>query len=152
MTGRARPTRGVPVVIGDGCVLAESAAVVESIDERWPSGPVLFPPLAPAHDPTAHGGKADAYLADSGQRLASGESSTALDDIRRQLALWENAATGEHRSSDLSVHSALPAARQPQADFVKDDVFGPRLALRIDRMQTLPIVQRTWPLEMSRFA
>jgi hypothetical protein len=33
------------------------------------------------------------------------------------------------------------AARR--ADFVKDDVIGPRLAVRIDRMQSLPIVERT---------
>jgi len=30
-----------------------------------------------------------------------------------------------------------------RADFVKDDVIGPRLAVRIDRMQSLPIVERT---------
>ncbi len=140
--GQARPTRGVPVLVDDDFVLAESAAIVEYIDERWPSGPTLF-----ARDP--------------GQRLASGEGSTdALNDVRRELALWEDAATGESRSSELSavdlavypciaLFLRLPS---PKADFVKDDVFGPRLALWRDRMQTLPIVQWTWPLEMSRFA
>jgi hypothetical protein len=32
-----------------------------------------------------------------------------------------------------------------RADFVKEDVIGPRLAAWIDRMQTLPIVPHTWP-------
>jgi hypothetical protein len=32
-----------------------------------------------------------------------------------------------------------------RADFVKDDVIGPRLAVRIDRMLSLPIVERTRP-------
>jgi hypothetical protein len=152
MTGQARPARGVPGVIGDGCVLAKSAAIVASIDEHWP-GPVLFPPPAPARDPTAHEGKADVYLADPARRLTSVESSTdALDDIRRRLALGEKAATGEHQSSDPSVIALFPRLASRKAGLVKDDVFGPRLALRIDRMQTLPIVQRTRPLEMSRFA
>jgi hypothetical protein len=105
--------------------------------------------------------EADDYLADPGQRLAPGEGSTdALNDIRREFALWENAAAGEYRSSELS---AVDLAVYPfialvlrlasrKSDFVKDDVFGPSLALWIDRMQTLPIIQRTWPLEVSRFA
>jgi hypothetical protein len=94
------------------------------------------------------------FRRDPGQRLSSGEGSTdALNDVRRELALWEDAATGEYRSSELS---AVDLAVYPfiapflrlasrKADFVKDDVFGPRLALWIDRMQTLPIVQSTLP-------
>jgi hypothetical protein len=98
--------------------------------------------------------EADGYLADLGQRLASDEGSQdALNDVRRELALWEDAATGEYLTGelsavDLTVYPFLAlflriAGRR--ADFVKDDVVGSRLAAWIDRMQTLPIVQRTWP-------
>jgi hypothetical protein len=98
--------------------------------------------------------EADQYLPDLGQRVASGEGSKdALNDLRRELALWEDAATGEYLSGelsavDLTVYPFLAlflrlAGRR--ADFVKDDVIGPRLAVWIDRMRTLPIVERTWP-------
>ena len=85
--------------------------------------------------------KPDDYLADLGQRLASGEGSKdALDEPRRELALWEDAATGEYLTGelsavDLTVYPFLAlflrlASRR--ADFVKDDVVGPRLC-RLDR-------------------
>ena len=34
--------RRVPVLVDDGFVLYESAAIVEYIEERWPEGPPLF--------------------------------------------------------------------------------------------------------------
>jgi glutathione S-transferase len=152
--GALNPRRRVPAVVDDDFALAESAAIVEYIEERWPSGPALF-----AHDPRQRAiqrrmvREADDYLADLGQRLASGEGSKdALDEPRRELALWEDAATceyltGELSAVDLTVYPFLAlflrlASRR--ADFVKDDVIGPRLAVWIDRMQRLPIVERTW--------
>lgn len=38
----AAPRRRVPVLVDDDLTLAESAAIVEYIGERWPSGPALF--------------------------------------------------------------------------------------------------------------
>ena len=98
--------------------------------------------------------EADDYLADLGQRLGSGDGSKdSLNEVRRELALWEDAATrpylpGELSAVDLTVYPFLAlflrvAGRRP--DFVKDDVIGPGLSAWIDRMQMLPIVQRTWP-------
>ena len=41
--------------------------------------------------------EADDHLVDLGQRPASGEGPEgALNDLRRELALWEDAATGEY--------------------------------------------------------
>jgi glutathione S-transferase len=153
--GALNPRRRVPVLVDDDFALAESAAIVEYIEERWPSGPALF-----ARDPRQRAiqrrivREADAYLADLGQRLAAGEGSEgALDGVRQELALWEEAATGEYLAGelsavDLTVYSFLAlflrlAGRR--ADFVKDDVIGPRLAVWVDRMQRLPIVERTRP-------
>jgi hypothetical protein len=98
--------------------------------------------------------EADDYLADLGQRLASGEGSQgARNHLRQELALWEDTATGEYLTGelsavDLTVYPFLAlflrvAGRR--ADFVKDDVMGPRLSIGIDRMQRLPIVERTRP-------
>jgi glutathione S-transferase len=65
------PRRGVPVLVEDDFALAESAAIVEYIEDRWPSGPALF-----ARDPRRRAiqrrmmREADDYLADLGQRRA----------------------------------------------------------------------------------
>jgi glutathione S-transferase len=149
------PRRRVPVLVDDDFALAESAAIVEYIEERWPSGPALF-----ARDPRQRAiqrrmvREADDYLADLGQRLASGEGlEGALNDLRQELALWEDAATGEYLTGelsavDLTVYPFLALFLRltgRRADFVKDDVIGPRLAVWIDRMQRLPIVERTRP-------
>jgi glutathione S-transferase len=88
-------------------------------------------------------------LADLGRCLAAGEG--ALDGVR--LALWKEAATGEYLTGelsavDLTVYPFLPLFRRlagRRADFVKEDVIGPRLPVWIDRMQSLPIVERTRP-------
>ena len=40
------PRRKVPVLVDDDFALAESAAIVEYIEDRWPDGPALF-----AHEP-----------------------------------------------------------------------------------------------------
>jgi glutathione S-transferase len=74
--------------------------------------------------------------------------------VRRGLAPREDAATGKCLTGDLSavdltVYPFLAlflrvAGRR--ADFVKDDVVGPRLAAWIDRMRRLPIIERTRPL------
>jgi glutathione S-transferase len=153
--GALNPRRRVPVLVDDDFALAESAAIVEYIEARWPSGPALF-----ARDPRQRAiqrrmvREADDHLADLGQRLASGEGPEgALNDLRRELALWEDAATGEYLTGelsavDLTVYPFLAlflrlAGRR--ADFVKDNVIGPRLSGWIDRMQRLPIVERTRP-------
>jgi glutathione S-transferase len=98
--------------------------------------------------------EADAYLADLGRCLAAGEGSEgALDGVRQELALWKEAATGEYLTGelsavDLTVYPFLalfPRLAGRRADFVKDDVIGPRLPVWIDRMQSLPIVERARP-------
>ena len=96
--GALNPRRRVPVLVDDDFALAESAAIVEYIEERWPSGPALF-----AHDPHQRAiqrrmvREADEDLADLGQRLASEGSEGALNDLRQELALWEDAATEARR-------------------------------------------------------
>jgi glutathione S-transferase len=150
--GALNPRRRVPVLADDDFALAESAAVVEYIEERWPSGPALF-----ARDPRERAiqrrmcVKPMPILADLGRCLAAGEG--ALDGVRQELALWKEAATGEYLTGelsavDLTVYPFLPLFRRlvgRRADFVKEDVIGPRLPVWIDRMQSLPIVERTRP-------
>jgi glutathione S-transferase len=152
--GKLNPRRRVPVLVDGDFALYESAAVVEYIEDRWPEGPALF-----ARDVRKRAiqrrmaREADQYLAGVVQRFATGPDAGETKDIRQELALWDGAATGDYLTGDLSAAdlTVYPfialflriAGRK--ADFVKSDVIEPRLAAWIDRMQALPIVQRTWP-------
>ena len=146
--GALNPRRRVPALVDDDFALAESAAIVESIEERWPSGPALF---AGARSSGAWCAKPMTIWPTSASVGPGSEG--ALNDLRQELALWEDAATGEYLTGelsavDLTVYPFLAlflrlAGRR--ADFVKDDIIGPRLSGWIDRMQRLPIVERTRP-------
>ena len=90
----------------------------------------------------------------SGERLESRlKHALTLGDVRRELALREDAAageylTGEFSAADLAVYPFMAVVVRVaghRADFAKDEVVGPHLAAWIDRMQIFPIVQRTRP-------
>ena len=102
--GALNPRRRVPVLVDDDFALAESAAIVEYIEDRWPLGPALF-----ASDPRRRAiqrrmvREADQYLAPAGNRFVTGEGSEdTLNDLRRELALWEDAATADYLTGELS--------------------------------------------------
>ena len=95
--GALNPRRRVPVLVDDDFVLTESAVIVEYIEDRWPSDAPHF-----VRDPRQRAiqrrmlREADDDLADFGERLASGAGSEgALNDLRQELTLWEDAATGD---------------------------------------------------------
>ncbi len=153
--GALNPRRRVPVLVDDDFVLAESAAIVEYIEDRWPNGPALF-----AREPRKRAiqrrmvREADDYLAKVGTRFAAGPAAEeTARELREELALWEGAATGDYLTGDLSavdltVYPLMElflriAGRRP--DFVKNDFVGPNLSAWMDRMHALPIVQHTWP-------
>jgi glutathione S-transferase len=148
------PRRRVPVLVDDDFVLAESAAIVEYIEDRWPNGPALF-----ANEPRKRAiqrrmvREADHYLADIGTRFATAPSEENAKDLKQELAQWEGAATGDYLTGelsavDLTVYPFMAlfvriAGRRP--DFAKNDFIGPRLSGWMDRMRALPIVQHTQP-------
>jgi hypothetical protein len=98
--------------------------------------------------------EADQYFPDFGRRLGSSAAGEdTLKDLRKELAYWESAATGDYLAGELSAvdltvfpfMALLLRLAGWRADFAKDDTIGPRLAGWIDRMQTLPVVLHTWP-------
>ena len=148
------PRRRVPVLVDDDFALAESAAIVEYIEDRWPNGPALF-----ATEPRKRAiqrrmvREADHYLADIGTRFATAPSEENAKELREELSFWEGAAagdylTGELSAVDLTVYPFMAlfvriAGRRP--DFAQSDFIGPRLSGWMDRMRALPIVQHTQP-------
>ena len=156
------PRRRVPVLVDDDFALAESAAIVEYIEDRWPLGPALFDQDARKRAIQRRMVReADAYLAEVGTRFVSGPASKDLaDDLHDELNLWEGAASGDYLAGELSAVdlTVFPlmalllrlAGRSP--DFVKNEFVGPRLSAWIDRMEALPIVKHTWPPHWKRAA
>jgi glutathione S-transferase len=159
--GALNPRRRVPVLVDDDFVLAESAAIVEYIEDRWPYGPALF-----ADEPRKRAiqrrmvREADQYLAAIGTRYATAPSEENAKDLRDELALWEGAASGDYLAGDLSavdltvfpLIALFLRLAGKRADFVKADFIGPRLAAWMERMQALPIVEHTWPPHWKRAA
>jgi glutathione S-transferase len=152
--GALNPRRRVPVLVDDDFVLAESAAIVEYIEDRWPNGPALF-----AHEPRKRAiqrrmiREADQYLSAIGTRYATAPSEESAKDLKQELALWEDATTGDYLTGDLSavdltvypMIALFVRIASRRADFAKDEFIGPRLSAWIDRMEALPIVKHTWP-------
>jgi glutathione S-transferase len=153
--GALNPRRRVPVLVDDDFALAESAAIVEYIEDRWPLGPALFDKDARKRAIQRRMVReADDYLADIGARFVTGPASKeTADDLRAELKLWENAATGDYLSGELSavdltvfpLMALFLRLAGKRADFAKDEFVGPRVSAWIDRMQALPIVKHTWP-------
>ena len=93
----------------------------------------------------------DHYLAKRRQRFASGAAGEDTKDVREELARWEGAATGDYFTGelsavDLSVYPFMAlflriAGRK--TDFVKSRFHRAAPCRWIDRMQALPIVERT---------
>ena len=149
------PRRRVPVLVDDGFVLYESAAIVEYAEDRWPAGPPLF--AADVHTRAVQRRmvrEADQYLARIIERVAAGDrAEEARSDLQRDLAYWESVITGDYFSGalsavDLTLYPFLAlvlriASRQP--GFAEAGLVGPRLSAWLDRMHALPLVQRTWP-------
>ena len=152
--GALNPRRRVPVLVDDDFVLFESAAIVEYIEDRWPNGPALF-----AHEPRKRAiqrrmiREADQYLSAIGTRYATAPSEESAKDLKQELALWEDATTGDYLSGDLSavdltvypMIALFVRIASRRADFAKDEFISPRLSAWIDRMEALPIVKHTWP-------
>jgi glutathione S-transferase len=149
------PRRRVPVLVDDGFVLYESAAIVEYIDEKWPAGPPLF--AADVRERALQRRmvrEADQYLARIIERVAAGdEAEEARGDLRQELVYWESAITGDYFSGtlsavDLTLYPFLAllrriASRRP--GLREAGLVGPRLSAWLDRMHALPLVQKTWP-------
>ena len=160
------PRRRVPTIDDDGFALYESAAILEYLEDRQPGEPRLF-----ASDVRERAlqrrmvREADQYFADGLERLVAQVLFTkpeersherivgACEDLRRELAFWEAALTGDWLAGPLSAvdFTLYPelalvlrmASRNPGV--IPADLMGEKVAAWKDRMEALLIVQKTWP-------
>lgn len=160
------PRGRVPVLEDDGFALYESAAIVEYIEDKHPGEPRLF-----ASDIRERAlqrrmvREADQYFADPLERLVAAVLFTSpqersperiariSEDIRKELAFWETALTGDWLAGPLSAvdFTLYPelalvlrmASRNP--GLIRSDLMRDKLAAWVRRMEALPLVRKTWP-------
>jgi glutathione S-transferase len=160
------PRHRVPVLVDDGFALYESAAIVEYVEDRWPDAPRLF--SADLHERAVQRRlirEADQYVVEPLERLVTAVLFTkpeerkpetiarACGELREELAFWERATAGDYlagpvSAADYTLYPELAlvqrmASRNPGV--IPADLAGPNVAAWMHRMETLPIVQRTWP-------
>jgi glutathione S-transferase len=160
------PRGRVPVLVDDGFVLFESAAIVEYVEERWPEGPRLF-----AADLRQRAlqrrliREADVYVVGPLERLVEAVLFTKPEerkpetiaeicaDLRAELRPWETAIAGEFlagplSAADFTLYPVLALVRRMQSrnpGLIPAELTGPKVADWIARMDALPLVQKTWP-------
>jgi len=160
------PRHRVPVIVDDGFVLYESAAIVEYLEDRFPGEPRLFSAdlrrralerrmvreadeyfVKPMSD------LAQAVLFTPKERWSEDRIAGALADLRQELSLWEAAIAGDYLAGALSAvdFTLYPqvalvmrmAGRKP--GLVGSDLIGPKVTAWQRRMEGLPITQKTRP-------
>jgi len=160
------PRRKAPVLVDDDFALAESAAIVEYIEERWPQEPRLFSSdLRQRAVQRRMVREADQYFAPALEHLATEVLFTPRErwsrehiaaagaEIKEELAMWESTIAGDYLSGALS---AVDFTLFPQIALVQRigtrnpgllpaDLLGPKMSLWTRRMEALPITQKTWP-------
>jgi glutathione S-transferase len=159
------PRKRVPVLVDDEFALYESAAIVEYVEERWPQPSLFSADLRQRAVERRLIREADSYFAERMERLVEAvlftpdaeRDSARIADVcsrlKSEYALWETLVTGDYLSGALSAADyalypltalvARMASRNPT--LIPADLAGPKVTAWMRRMQTLPIVQATWP-------
>ena len=159
------PRHKVPVLVDDGFVLWESAAILEYLEEKQPEPRLFATELRSRAVQRRMIREADAYVAAAMEELAEAvlftpreqrsaeRIATAGAALKAELALWEAAGAGDYLAGALS---AVDFTLFPQLALIRRmsgrnpallpaDLIGPRLAAWLDRMEALPVVRKTWP-------
>ena len=160
------PRHRVPVIVDDGFVLYESAAIVEYLEDKRPGEPRLFSAdlrqravqrrlvrEADQYVAAALEELVEAVLFTPPERRADERITAAYAGIGRELTLWEAMIGGDFLAGELS---AADFALYPMLALVDriasrnsgpplDELIGPRIRAWMARVAALPVVQRTWP-------
>jgi glutathione S-transferase len=160
------PRGKIPVLVDDGFALAESAAIMEYIEDRWPTNPRLFAAdlrqraierrMVRETDDyvqaiVARGGKSILFTP---PEKRSEETIAAIHgDLQKELARWESAIQGDYLSGALSAAdftlypmiALFLRMEMRHPSFAATALLGPRLAAWVKRMEALPATKKTWP-------
>jgi glutathione S-transferase len=160
------PRKRVPVLVDEAFAIYESAAIVEYLEDRYPDQPRLFSEDARERATQRRMiREADQYFAEPLERLVSAilftskerwdeaKIDSAWRDLATELNHWESAMAGEYlaglvSAADYTLYPEVAlalriATRIPE--LAATNPIGPRMHAWRTRMETLPVVQRTWP-------
>lgn len=163
---KLNPRHRVPVIVDGSFVLYESAAILEYLDEQYPSNGKLFPGDARQRAVTRRlVREADAYVTEAMDPLIdlvlftkrenwdAETISTAYGKLGRELGKWESAFAGDYLAGDLSAadFTLYPMlALTLRMDIRKPDLnvaglIGPKLGAWMKRIEALPYFEKTIP-------
>lgn len=159
------PRQKVPVIVDDGFALYESSAILEYIEDKWPVPHLLSGDLQQravqrrlVREADQYIGKLEGELGEAlfgpAEKRSAEKAAAALAAFRTEVRRWEDAVQGTYLTGDslsladitLYPYMALMrrmAKRLPETG--EGDIAGPKLSAWIDRMEALPLVQKTWP-------
>jgi glutathione S-transferase len=161
------PRHKVPAIVDDGFALYESVAIVEYLEERFASGPALFPGDARSRALVRRMiQEADQYYATTMEKIVDevlftpqekwdlGAIDAARSGLGKELALWERLIGGDFlagstlSAADFTLYPLLALTLRMQKKKPDLDVpalIGPRVAAWMQRVEALPHVRKTWP-------
>jgi glutathione S-transferase len=163
---RLNPRRKVPVIEDEGFALYESAAILEYLDERFPSGPSLFPGDVRGRALVRRLiREVDGYYYEPHERIFEQlfmtpperrdaqliESAKAL--CTEELAFYERALRGEFLAGELSAAdftlypmvATIARYEKKQPDLGLSQAIGPKLSSWMKRIESLPYFGKTYP-------
>lgn len=161
------PRQQVPVIVEeDGFVLAESAVILEYLDETRPTPPLFAADArqraaqrrlireADDHYTKAFNDLITPLLGTQPEARDPAQLAAARDAFARELAIWEARMPhqglfgGEAPSAvDFVLFPKLILVRRfgQRMPDLATGLLGPKTQAWLDRMQALEIVQKTWP-------
>ena len=161
------PRHKVPAITDDGFALYESAAIVEYLDEAYPTGPSLFPGSIQRRAVVRRMvQETDQYYAVAMERIVDqvlftpqdkwdlDEIAAARARLAEELQRWESFATGAYlagasvSAADFALYPLLALTRRMEKKKPDLDVAGmagPKVSAWMQRIEALPYFQKTWP-------
>jgi len=161
------PRGRVPAIVDDGFALYESVAINEYLEERYESGPPLFPgDVRQRALVRRQVQEADQYYAIAMERIvdqvlftpqekwdpeAIAQARAALAD---ELKRWEPAASNgflagsQASAADFTLYPLIALTQRMQrkkADLDVAGMIGPAVAAWMKRVEGLPSFAKTWP-------
>lgn len=161
------PRHKVPAITDEGFALYESAAIVEYLDEAYPTGPSLFPGSIQRRAVVGRMvQETDQYYAVARERIVDqglftpqdkwdlDEIAAARARLAEELQRWESFATGAYpagesvSAADFALYPLLALTRRMEKKKPDLDVAGmagPKVSAWMQRIEALPYFQKTWP-------
>jgi glutathione S-transferase len=160
------PRQRVPVIVDNGFALYESAAIVEYLEDKQPGEPRLFSNEvreravqrrmvreADQYFATALEHLVEAVLFTPKESWSDERIAKAYGDLKQELALWETMISGDYLAGSLSAAdftlfpeiALVQRIGKRKPDLVTSDFTGPKISAWMERMQALPVIQKTWP-------